>query len=45
VSTETVIRLLTKLRQKGVIRMDRRELVIADLERLRQVATHDDIAA
>jgi len=45
VSTETVIRLLTKLRQKGVIRMDRRELVIADLERLKQVATHDDIAA
>jgi len=45
VSTETVIRLLTKLRQKQVIRMDRRELVIADLERLKQVATHDDIAA
>jgi CRP-like cAMP-binding protein len=45
VSTETVIRLLTKLRQKNVIRMERRELVIADLERLKQVATHDDIAA
>jgi CRP-like cAMP-binding protein len=42
VSTETAIRLLTKLKQKRIVSIDRREVVIADVERLTQVANYDD---
>jgi CRP/FNR family transcriptional regulator, polysaccharide utilization system transcription regulator len=42
VSTETAIRLLAKLRQKRIVNIDRRDIVIADVERLTQVANYDD---
>jgi len=42
VSTETAIRLLAKLKQKRIVSIDRRDVVIADVERLTQVANYDD---
>ena len=42
VSTETAIRLLAALRRKGAIAANRREVVLADIERLTQIAHHDD---
>ncbi len=43
VSTETVIRLLGKLKQKKAISVDRRELTIRDIEKLNKLAHHDEI--
>jgi CRP-like cAMP-binding protein len=45
VSTETAIRLLAKLSKKRLIQIDRRDVVIADAERLTKVATHDQAIA
>lgn len=45
VSTETAVRLLASLKRKGAIAADRRELVIADLERLTRIAQHDETGA
>jgi CRP/FNR family cyclic AMP-dependent transcriptional regulator len=42
VSTETAIRLLGGLKRKGAIAGDKRELVIADAERLQRIADHDE---
>lgn len=44
VSTETAIRLLAALRRKGAIAANRRDVVLADVERLKQIAHHDDAA-
>ncbi len=44
VTTETAIRLLAKLKQKHIVRVDRRDLVIADVERLTRVANPDAYA-
>ncbi len=43
VSTETVIRLLGKLKQKKTISIDRREVTITDIEKLNKLAHHDEI--
>lgn len=45
VSTETAIRLLTKLKQKNAISTHHRELVIADAEKLGRIASQGEIAA
>ena len=45
VSTETAIRLLAKLRQKRIVRIERRDIVLADVERLTQVANYDEALA
>jgi CRP/FNR family transcriptional regulator len=42
VSTETAIRLLARLKQKGAVALDGRDVVIADAERLTRVAHHDE---
>lgn len=42
VSTETAIRLLAKLKKKRIVRIERRDVVIADVDRLTQVASYDD---
>lgn len=42
VSTETCIRLLAKIRRKGAIEAAGRELVLRDVERLRQIANYDE---
>jgi CRP-like cAMP-binding protein len=42
VSTETAIRLLAKLKTKGVVGSEGREIVIRDCERLRRIASHDE---
>ncbi|MFQ5665243.1 MAG: Crp/Fnr family transcriptional regulator [Candidatus Binatia bacterium] len=42
VSTETAIRLLAKLKEKRAIRIERRAVVICDVEKLTQVANYDD---
>lgn len=41
VSTETAIRLLGRLKQKDVIATDRRQVVIADMEKLTRIAARD----
>jgi len=43
VSTETAIRLLAALKRKGAIAADRRDVVIADVERLLRIAQHDEV--
>ncbi len=43
VSTETAIRLLGKLKQKRAITIDRRDVVISDLEKLTRLAKYYDI--
>jgi CRP/FNR family transcriptional regulator len=45
VSTETAIRLLARLRERGVIAIERGALVILDAERLARVARLDDVEA
>lgn len=45
VSTETAIRMLTSLKQRGAIAIQRRELVITDLAKLARIAYHDEITA
>lgn len=45
VSTETAIRMLASLRQRGAIAVQRRELIITDLDKLARIAQHDEIAA
>jgi len=45
VSTETAIRLLGKLKQKRVITVERRDIVITDLDRLTRLAQHDEADA
>jgi DNA-binding transcriptional regulator LsrR (DeoR family) len=42
VSTETAIRLLAKLRRKGVIAVRGRDIRITDRERLARIAQHDE---
>lgn len=42
VSTETAIRLLSALKRKGSIGGSKREVTIADVERLRRIAQHDE---
>jgi CRP/FNR family transcriptional regulator len=42
VSTETAIRLLAKLRDRGLIEVQRRDISIADLAHLTRIATHDE---
>lgn len=44
VSTETAIRLLTRLREKSVIDATNRELVIRDVDRLQRIAGYGEIA-
>jgi CRP/FNR family transcriptional regulator len=44
VSTETAIRLLAKLKQKHAIRIDRRDIIIDDADKLAQVANYDETA-
>jgi len=44
VSTETAIRLLSRLKERGVLDSDRRTLIIADPERLTRIANHESIA-
>lgn len=44
-STETAIRLLSKMRRKGAIETDGRELVLRDVERLRRIANYDELEA
>lgn len=43
VSTETAIRLLTKLKGKGALDSDGRTIVIRDADRLRRIAYHDEV--
>jgi CRP/FNR family transcriptional regulator len=43
VSTETAIRLLTKLKKKGVIETDRRNFRVTDIDKLTRIAQHDEI--
>jgi CRP-like cAMP-binding protein len=45
VSTETAIRLLAALKRKGAIAGDKRDVVIADVERLIRIARHDEANA
>ena len=45
VSTETAIRLLARLRERGAIGIERGALVIVAAERLARVARHDDTEA
>jgi CRP-like cAMP-binding protein len=45
VSTETAIRLLAKLKRKRIVRIERRDIVITDVERLTQIANYDDALA
>jgi CRP/FNR family transcriptional regulator len=45
VSTETAIRLLARLRERGAIGIERGALVIVDAERLARVARHDETEA
>jgi CRP-like cAMP-binding protein len=45
VSTETAIRLLTKLRTRGVISIDRRDIAITDPIRLKRIAGDDETGA
>jgi len=42
VSTETAIRLLAGLKRKGAIAADKRDVVIADVDRLTRIAQHDE---
>ncbi len=42
VSTETAIRLLARLKQKRMIQIDRRTVVLTDVQRLTQVANYDE---
>ncbi len=44
VSTETVIRLLGKLRQKHAISLERRDVIISDAEKLTKLANYDETA-
>jgi len=43
VSTETAIRLLGKLKDRGAIDTVRRDIVITDVEKLQKVANHDEV--
>ena len=43
VSTETAVRLLGRLRDRGVLSLAHRELTVHDAERLRRIARHCDI--
>ena len=45
VSTETAIRLLAALKRKGAIAADKRDVVIADADRLMRIAQHDETSA
>ena len=45
VSTETAIRLLAKLKKKRIVRIERRDVVLADVDRLTQVANYDEALA
>lgn len=45
VSTETAIRLLRKLSNKGLVEVDGRTVVVPDLDRLRRVARADELEA
>ncbi len=45
VSTETAIRLLAKLKRKGILSIERRDLVITSVEKLTKVAHYDDTEA
>lgn len=45
VSNETAIRLLAALKRKGVIAADKRDVVIADAERLTRIAQYDETGA
>jgi CRP/FNR family transcriptional regulator len=42
VSTETAIRLLAKLKKKHIIAIERRDIVIADADKLSRVANYDE---
>jgi CRP-like cAMP-binding protein len=42
VSTETAIRLLTKLKKKGAIETDRRSFRVMDIDKLTRIAQHDE---
>jgi CRP/FNR family transcriptional regulator len=42
VSTETAIRLLGKMRAKGAVETEGREIVIRDVERLKKIAYRDE---
>jgi hypothetical protein len=41
VSTETAIRLLTKLKTKGVLASEGRDIVVRDIDQLRKIANQD----
>lgn len=43
VSTETAIRLLTKLARKGTIEVDGRSVMVPDIQRLRRLARSDEL--
>lgn len=43
VSTETAIRLLAKLKAKGAVETEGRDIIVRDLERLRKIAAHDEV--
>ncbi len=45
VSTETAIRLLAALKRKGAIAADKRDVVIADADRLTRIAQYDETSA
>lgn len=45
VATETAIRLLAALKRKGAIAADKRDVVIADADRLTRIAQHDETSA
>jgi CRP/FNR family transcriptional regulator len=43
VSTETAVRLLGRLRDRRVLSLERRELTVHDVDRLRRIARHSDV--
>lgn len=43
VSTETAIRLLAKLKKKGIVETERRSLRVKDIEKLTRIAQHDNV--
>jgi CRP-like cAMP-binding protein len=43
VSTETAIRLLSKMKKRGIIQMDRNGMRIAEVERLTRIAEHGEV--
>ncbi|HZR81588.1 MAG TPA: Crp/Fnr family transcriptional regulator [Candidatus Binatia bacterium] len=45
VSTETAIRLLARLRERGAIAIERHAVAILDAERLARIARHDEVEA